>query len=346
MNTQRQATTGLAVEVRDLHKEYPGREGPVYAVRGLDLEIPVGECFGLLGPNGAGKTSTIEILEGLSQPTSGEVRVLGRDWREEPDAIRQRMGVTLQETRFPEKATVRELVTLFRSFYAQGQEPSAVLERVSLESKAGSYVETLSGGQQRRLAVAVALVGDPELLFLDEPTTGLDPQSRRQLWDVIKHLQGQGRTTLLTTHYMDEAERLCDRVAIVDQGKIIALGSPAQLIARLGGEHVVEFGFVDDGRPMWPAEHFARLPSVQASRQEGDGYALTVTEPHRAIPALLDHLEGEHRHLARLTTRQVSLEDVFVSLTGRHLRDDEPEAGGEGAKNGRRKRRRRGGGMG
>ncbi len=328
----------LAILVRDLHKTYAGRDGAVKAVDGLDLEVRVGECFGLLGPNGAGKTTTVEILEGINPPTSGEVEVLGRRWETDALEIRERIGVTLQETRFQDKSTVFELTDLFRSFYHQGIEPLTALERVSLESKANAFVETLSGGQRQRLAVAIALVGDPELLFLDEPTTGLDPQSRRQLQDVIRDLRSQSRTILLTTHYMDEAERLCDRVAIVDYGKVIALGSPADLIARLGGEHVVEFAVL--GLPI-EIESLHGLDSVQSARAEGDGYALTVTAPHRAIPALLDYLESIGRGLARLTTRQVSLEDVFVSLTGRHLRDNEP---GEGAaeENGRgRKRRKR-----
>ncbi len=328
-----------AIRVRDLRKTYPGRDGPVEAVNGLDLEVRVGECFGLLGPNGAGKTTTVEILEGLNRPTSGEVEVLGRRWEADEAGIRERIGVTLQETRFPEKSTVREVAQLFRSFYRQGLEPDEALGRVQLESKANAFVETLSGGQQRRLAVAVALVGDPELLFLDEPTTGLDPQSRRQLWDVIRDLQGRGRTTLLTTHYMDEAEKLCDRVAVIDHGRVIAQGSPRELILRLGGEHVVEFALGGD-LPGLPAELFADLEAVLAARVEDDGYALTVAEPHHAIPALLDRLEEEGRPLARLTTRQVSLEDVFVSLTGRHLRDDEPapaESAGRGRRRGRGK---------
>ena len=230
-----------------MRKEYPGRNGPVHAVNGIDLEIRQGECFGLLGPNGAGKTTTVEILEGLNQPTSGEVEVLGLRWATDETAIRERIGVTLQETRFPDKETVREIVTLFRSFYKSGLTPDDVIARVSLESKANAFIEQLSGGQQQRLAVALALVGDPEILFLDEPTTGLDPQSRRQLWDVIRDLRDRGRTIVLTTHYMDEAERLCDRVAIIDQGKIIAQGSPGELIARLGGDHIVEFA-LEGGR--------------------------------------------------------------------------------------------------
>jgi ABC-2 type transport system ATP-binding protein len=325
-----------AILVKDLRKQYPGRDGPVDAVNGIDLEVPVGECFGLLGPNGAGKTTTVEILEGLNTPTSGEVEVLGLRWSENPTAIRERIGVTLQETRFPEKQTVSEMLRLFRSFYRSGLDPSEVLARMSLEGKANAYVEQLSGGQQQRLAVAIATVGDPELLFLDEPTTGLDPQSRRQLWDVILDLRERGRTTLLTTHYMDEAERLCDRVAIIDLGKVIALGSPRQLIARLGGEHVVEFA-VGAGPTAPEPSDFDGLPSVLSSRAEGDGFSLTVGEPHHAIPALLDALEARHLPLARLTTRQVSLEDVFVSLTGRHLRDNEPE---ESRPNGKPARRR------
>ena len=212
---------------------------------------------------------------------------------------------------------------------------------MALESKSGAFIENLSGGQRQRLAVAIALVGDPELLFLDEPTTGLDPQARRQLWDVIRDLQGRGRTTLLTTHYMDEAERLCDRVAIVDMGKVIALGSPADLIARIGGEHVVEFAVGGDGPAPDPSE-FAGLESVLSSRAESDGIALTVGQPHRAIPALLGHLAGLDRPLARLTTRQLSLEDVFVALTGRHLRDaDAPDAPPEDGKRRRGRKRSR-----
>jgi ABC-2 type transport system ATP-binding protein len=326
-----------AIRVADLRKQYPGRDGPVDAVNGLDLEVKAGECFGLLGPNGAGKTTTIEILEGLNKPTSGEVEVLGRRWEHQASEIRERIGVTLQETRFPDKSTLLELVGLFRGFYHEGLEPDDVLTRVSLEGKANTFVEQLSGGQQQRLAVAIALVGDPELLFLDEPTTGLDPQSRRQLWEVILDLRARGRTTVLTTHYMDEAERLCDRVAIVDQGRVIALGSPADLIARLGGEHIVEFAVGGDG-PAPDPSGFAGLATVLDSRAEGDGFALTVGAPHRAIPALLAYLESANRPLARLTTRQVSLEDVFVALTGRHLREEDAESA-KPTKPGRKRRR-------
>jgi ABC-2 type transport system ATP-binding protein len=311
-----------AIFCRDLRKRYPSRSAPVDAVNGLDLEVPAGECFGLLGPNGAGKTTTIEILEGLLPPTSGEVVILGRHWGEEDDALRQRLGISLQETRLAEKLTVQETLTLFRSFYAQGLEPAAVREQVGLTEKANAYVGKLSGGQRQRLAVALALVGDPELLFLDEPTTGLDPQSRRQLWDILRVLRAQGRTILLTTHYMDEAERLCDRVAIVDHGRVIALGSPAELINRIGGDHLVEFA-LDEGNDV-AEEALRSLPAVVSVRREDGLYCLTVTAPHITIPALLEYLENENRSLASLTTRHASLEDVFVTLTGRHLRDEEP----------------------
>jgi ABC-2 type transport system ATP-binding protein len=286
----------------------------------LDLQVFTGECFGLLGPNGAGKTTTMEILEGLLDATSGEVEVLGRRWGRDDNAIRQRTGIALQETQLAEKLTVAETVVLFRSFYAQGLSPLAAIEQVGLTEKSRSYVGKLSGGQRQRLAVACALVGDPELLFLDEPTTGLDPQARRQLWDILRSFKNQGRTILLTTHAMDEAERLCDRVAIVDHGKVIALGSPAELIARLGGEHLIEF-VLNEGENI-DAEAFHSLPGVVGMQRDEDAYLLTVTAPHLTLPALLEKMRAGGRELTRLTTRHASLEDLFVSLTGRHLRDD------------------------
>jgi ABC-2 type transport system ATP-binding protein len=309
------------ISSRGLHKQYKGRGGIVDAVNGLDLEIHRGECFGLLGPNGAGKTTTIEIFEGLLRPTSGDVVVLGMRWGEHDNDLRQKIGISLQETRFTEKLTVLETLVLFRSFYRRGNRPEDVMEDVGLTEKARSWVGKLSGGQRQRLAVACALVGDPLLLFLDEPTTGLDPQSRRHLWDIIRKLRADGRTVLLTTHYMDEAERLCNRVAIIDHGKIIALGSPPELISGLGGEHIVEFALANGGGVA--DEALAALPAVKEVRANGNGIALTVTEPHIAIPALLQHLQSQKLELSRLTTRNASLEDVFVNLTGRHLRDDE-----------------------
>jgi len=248
----------VALVVRQLRKFYKD----VVAVDGLNLEVRVGECFGLLGPNGAGKTTTIEICEGLTEPDSGEVVVLGRTWKQDNAALRQRLGIQLQDTQLSDKLTVTETLTMFRSFYHQGPSTDEAIAMVQLGEKRDARIGALSGGQKQRLAIACALIGAPELLFLDEPTTGLDPQARRQLWGLITDLKGAGRTILLTTHYMDEAEQLCDRVAIMDHGKVIALGTPDELMASV---------------PMPPKE-----PRVHAA----------------------------------------TLEDVFVALTGRHLRDE------------------------
>ena len=315
------SSMGPAIGCRGLHKQYKGRGGLVNAVDGLDLDVRRAECFGLLGPNGAGKTTTIEVFEGILEPTSGEVEILGMHWGEHDGELRQRIGISLQETRFPEKLSVLETLVLFRSFYRRGNRPEDVMEAVGLAEKSSSWIGKLSGGQRQRLAVACALVGNPDLLFLDEPTTGLDPQSRRHLWTTIRNLREEGRTILLTTHYMDEAEQLCDRVAVVDHGKVIALGAPAELITTLGGNHVVEFA-VANGISL-PTDELAVLPAVMEVRSGATGITLTVTGPHVAIPALLQKLQSRKLELTRLTTRQVSLEDVFVHLTGRHLRDDE-----------------------
>ena len=312
----------VAIQCRDLRKTYDGK---VEAVRGLNLEIKTGECFGLLGPNGAGKTTTIEILEGLLEPTSGEVSIFGHAWRENAREMREWLGISLQETRLSEKLTVRETIELFASFYREPRSGDEVLEQLQLTEKADAWVGKLSGGQRQRLAVATALVCNPKILFLDEPTTGLDPQSRRQLWEIVREFQRAGGTVLLTTHYMDEAERLCDRLAIVDHGQIIAEGSPADLIERLGGHHVVEFaveanlGGQSDGAELgaWRA-----LPSVESVREDDGMMALSVKEPHLTIPALLEAVGKQGSKLQRLTTRQASLEDVFVRLTGRHLREE------------------------
>jgi ABC-2 type transport system ATP-binding protein len=253
-------TPRLALVVKGLRKSY----ADVRAVDGLDLEVRTGECFGLLGPNGAGKTTTIEICEGLLERDSGDLEILGMTWENDADTLRDRLGIQLQDTQLSEKLTVRETLQLFRSFYKAGREVADVIRLVQLDEKANARVGSLSGGQKQRLAIACALAGNPELLFLDEPTTGLDPQSRRQLWTLIEEFRAAGRTILLTTHYMDEAEKLCDRVAIVDHGHIIALGSPHELIESIG----------------------ATIPAP----------------PPRASSA--------------------TLEDVFVALTGRTLRDE------------------------
>ncbi len=307
----------VAVRCRNLKKTYDGK---VEAVRGLDLEIFAGECFGLLGPNGAGKTTTIEILEGLLAPTSGEVEILGRRWNAHSRELRELLGISLQETRLSEKLTVRETLELFASFYRRPRSAQTVMEEMALTEKADSWVGKLSGGQRQRLAVATALVANPKLLFLDEPTTGLDPQSRRQLWDIVRKFQGGGGTVLLTTHYMDEAERLCDRIAIIDHGKVIAEGTPRELIERLGGHHMVEFAASDHG-PL-AEEAWQSLPGVEAVHHDNGNVVLSVREPHETIPALLDAVQRRGARLQHLSTRQASLEDVFVHLTGRHLREE------------------------
>jgi ABC-2 type transport system ATP-binding protein len=311
-----------AILCENLYKRYGNGKKAVDAVNGIDLAVPRGECFGLLGPNGAGKTTTVEIFEGLLPPTAGRIEILGRQWgRGEDQVIRQQIGITLQDTKFQERLSCLEILTLFRSFYREGIRPREALQLVSLEEKSHAWIRDLSGGQKQRLAVAAALVGDPQLLFLDEPTTGLDPQARRQLWDVVLGLRKRGRTILLTTHYMDEAEKLCDRVAVVDHGRVIALGSPRQLISRLGGEHVIEFSVESDDNHSPEAREFLSVEAATGCVRDSGGFLMTVTQPHLAIPSLLSYLARHELTLNRLTTRHVNLEDVFVSLTGRHLRD-------------------------
>ena len=305
-----------AIKCRALVKRY----GDVTAVAGIDLDVRRGECFGMLGPNGAGKTTTIEILQGLRQPDGGEVEVLGLTWDRHEVELRQRMGTQLQETKLPEKLKVEEAVRLFRSFYRRGRSVDEVLALVALEEKRTAWVGKLSGGQRQRLAVACALVCDPDLLFLDEPTTGLDPQSRRQLWGVIEEFRRRGGTVLLTTHYMEEAERLCDRVAVVDHGEIIALGSPRELIASLGAEHVVDFALEQGEAP--PDDVLAALPGVEHVARENGTTHLTVSRVHQAIPALMRLLSERGASLSELTTHHASLEDVFLNLTGRHMRNE------------------------
>src|SRR5579859_2233116 len=312
-----ESSANSVLQVHGLRKAYKD----VVAVDGLNLEVRAGECFGLLGPNGAGKTTTVEICEGLTEPDAGDVEVLGLHWKSDAARLRQRLGIQLQDTQLADKLTVYETVRLFRSFYRQGPEAAAVIARVQLEEKQKSRVGDLSGGQKQRLALACALVGDPDFLFLDEPTTGLDPQARRQLWDLIEKFKSSGRTILLTTHYMDEAERLCDRVAIMDHGKGIALGTPRELIASTCAEHMVAFSAGANSNALdIPA--LRRIEGVRDVRTENGTVELQATELHLALPALLAELNRQNIPLTELSTHSATLEDVFVSLTGRHLRDE------------------------
>jgi ABC-2 type transport system ATP-binding protein len=312
---RRSATAqSIALRCTGLIKRYPD----VTAVNGIDLEVRTGECFGLLGPNGAGKTTTVEIFEGLTKPDGGTVEVLGTEWGKGNDrALRNRFGVQLQETQLSEKLTVRETVRIFRSFYSRGRDVESIIKLVELEEKRNARVGKLSGGQKQRLALACALAGDPELLFLDEPTTGLDPQARLKLWDIVEQFRARGGSIVLTTHYMEEAARLCDRVGVMDHGRVIALNTPTKLIESLGADQIVEFsvtGEVD-------AERLENLPGVRGVRGAKDGYALTVSDIRAALPALLTEIKRQRAELVKLTTHQATLEDVFVNLTGRKLRD-------------------------
>jgi ABC-2 type transport system ATP-binding protein len=302
----------------------------VVAVNGLDLEVTSGECFGLLGPNGAGKTTTIEICEGLTTPDSGVVELLGLNWSTHAEELRQRIGLQLQETQFSEKLTVEETLRLFRSFFRRGITVEDSIKTAQLEEKRSARVGTLSGGQKQRLAMACALVGDPELLFLDEPTTGLDPQARRNLWDLLDRLKQEGRTIILTTHYMDEAERLCDRVAIMDHGRIIALDTPPRLIASVGGEHIVEFAATShtkedkgaNGAAAVDPALLTAIDGVESHRLTAGIHQLSVRELHTAVPKIFSVLASQGLHLDEFRTHSATLEDVFVALTGRNLRDE------------------------
>jgi ABC-2 type transport system ATP-binding protein len=338
-----------ALSIRGLRKSFRD----VRAVAGIDLEVGPGECFGLLGPNGAGKTTTIEICEGLTTPDAGTVEVLGRNWQQDANELRQLIGIQLQETQFPEKLTVEEVLRLFRSFYRRGMTLDEAIALAQLEEKRRARVGGLSGGQKQRLAMATALVGDPELLFLDEPTTGLDPQARRHVWDLVERLKQAGRTIILTTHYMEEAERLCDRVAIMDHGRVIALGTPKELIATVGGEDIVEFAVSgranagpstaaahaafaqDDNRYLSAQDDSAEgtqgvvdvealkaIPGVQSHRVDEALHQLSVSELHTAVPRIFAALEEQGVHLSEFRTHSATLEDVFVRLTGRNLRDE------------------------
>jgi len=306
-------TDNLAISCKGLRKHY----SDVKAVDGLDLDVARGECFGLLGPNGAGKTTTIEILEGLNTPDAGEVRVLGLSWRDSERDIRERIGVSLQETQLSEKITVYETLRLFRSFYRRGRDPEELLRGLSLEEKRNSRVGKLSGGQKQRLAVACALVGEPEILFLDEPTTGLDPQSRLQLWEIVTSYRQRGGTILLTTHYMEEAERLCDRIAIIDHGHRIALGTPKELIATLEAPHIIEL----TTEPALEESDFKTLSGFHGATRRDKGWQLRVDSLAIAVPQLIAAVDARGTKLETLSTHAATLEDLFVAMTGRELRD-------------------------
>jgi ABC-2 type transport system ATP-binding protein len=303
----------LALRVRGLRKQYP----KVLAVDNLDLDVPRGEVFGLLGPNGAGKTTTLEIIEGLTLADSGVIEILGLDWRHHGKEIRSRMGVQLQSTSLFNKITPREALDLYGSYYPRRRSTKELLDLVQLNEKADAYHITLSGGQQQRLAIALALVNDPELVFLDEPTTGLDPQARRSLWEVIRHMKGEGRTVILTTHYMEEAETLCDRLAIMDQGRILTIGTPMELIQQLGLPSIVEFAF--KGAAPDPAAFAHKLG--QAVEGRGDLWEIPTQDPKGLLPCLLDFAELEQVPYEQVHVRRATLEDVFLHRTGRSLRE-------------------------
>lgn len=304
-----------AVEVRGLVKRF----GEFEALRGLDLTVARGSCFGLLGPNGAGKTTTVEILEGLQEPSAGSVRVLGRRWERDAGELRERIGVALQETQLADKLTVEEVTRLFRSFYRRGRTVEEVLRSVDLGPKRDARVHQLSGGQRQRLAAACALVGEPELLFLDEPTTGLDPQARRRLWEVVREYLDQGGTVVLTTHYMEEAAQMCDAIAIVDGGRVIAEGSPAELVASLGAAQVIEFRLAD-GANLAPGA-LESLAGVQRHEVFDGLHVLRVPDTARALAVLLAELDRRGLVLTDLGTHRATLDDVFLHLTGKALRD-------------------------
>jgi len=303
----------MALTARNLRKQYP----KVLAVDGLDLEVRRGEVFGLLGPNGAGKTTTLEMLEGLTPMDSGEIRMLGLDWQHDGAAIRARIGVQLQSTSLFNKITPREALTLYGSYYPKCLSADHLLDLVQLTDKADAFHVTLSGGQMQRLALALALVNDPELVFLDEPTTGLDPQARRGLWDVVRRIKAEGRTVILTTHYMDEAEVLCDRLAIMDHGRVLTSGTPMGLIQELAIPSVVELAFA--GVAPDPAAFALALAQPVTAR--AGLWEIPTQDPKALLPRLLEAAEAGCVAYEQIHVRRATLEDVFLQLTGRSLRD-------------------------
>ena len=309
---------GLALRAERLVKRY----GDLTAVDGIDLSVRRGTCVGLLGPNGAGKTTTIEMLEGLKTPDGGTIRILDRSWARDAHEIRERIGVQLQDTKLEDKLTVQEAVVLFASFYRRRRQVADVLGEVGLEEKKDARYETLSGGQKQRLAIACALVNQPDLLFLDEPTTGLDPQARRRVWEIVEAFVRDGGTVVLTTHYMEEAERLADEVIIIDRGKVIEAGPPREVVARLGAEAIVELQFSDsEAASALDETQLLAIPGIQAIRREAGTLVLTTTAVQTTVGSLLGLLKDRSIALEDLRTHRPTLEDVFVTLTGKHLRD-------------------------
>ena len=303
-----------AIDVQDLQKRY----GALRAVDGISFGVEQGEIFGLLGPNGAGKTSTVEMLVGLRRRDGGTIRVLGLDPGQRSVALKNRIGVQLQQVALFPRLTVIEMARLFASFYPKRLDAAETVAKVGLQDKAHTQTKDLSGGQRQRLAIALTMVGDADLVFLDEPTTGLDPQARRSLWDLILDLKRRGKTILLTTHYMDEAERLCDRVAIVDHGRIIAMGTPRELVDRHFAEKAIEF----ESEVLSRDEHLQRLSGVSRVRTNGGGsVTLYATNVAAAIDALLRYSSQREAPVENLVVRRATLEDVFLQLAGRRMRE-------------------------
>lgn len=304
-----------AISVRGLHKSY----GEVEAVRGIDFEVAEGEVFGLLGPNGAGKTTTVEILEGIRSRTSGQVQVLGFDPDRQKAQLKDRIGVCLQATNLPDKIRVHEALALFGALYSRMLDPTALLKRLQLYDKKDAFYQTLSGGQKQRLAIALGLINDPSLLFLDEPSTGLDPQVRLEIHALIEELKAEKRTILLTTHYIEEAERLCDRVAIVDAGKIIAIGTPRELQDRSAGKSLIEItcdrSLEGIDLPIWAESTSSKL------EKEGRHLTVASTKPGKTLVEIVKWLDSRGIGLDDVRLSRPSLENVFIELTGKRLRE-------------------------
>ncbi|MFQ5651973.1 MAG: ABC transporter ATP-binding protein [bacterium] len=303
----------LTVQLKNVSKSY----GDLKAVDHLSFEACRGEVFGLLGPNGAGKTTTLEMIEGLRKPDGGEIYIDGHNVQTELHKVKEVIGVQLQSTSIYNKIKIGEALKLFGGYYKKRRSPDELLELVALEDKRNTYHMKLSGGQQQRFALALALVNDPRVVFLDEPTTGLDPQARRNLWDIISRMRADDKTVILTTHYMEEAEKLCDRIAIVDHGKKIAEGTPRELVARLDFESCLEFA--SDG--LFTDAEVEKLPAVSKVRRNGEFVELFSENPQKTLVQLIDLAKSKNRDIKDLHIRRPTLEDLFLELTGRSLRE-------------------------